>query len=99
MRLPLAGFALAACVLASAAPAQQAKDSPTNDAPNAYRTVEGWAKMPAGRVWGSTSSVGIDKDGASIWVGGRCGTNACIGSPLDPVLKFDKDGKIGRAHV
>ena len=97
MRLPLAGFALAACVCAPAAVAQQAKDSPTNDAPNAYRTIEGWARLPAGRVWGSTSSVGIDKDGSSIWVGERCGANACVGSPLDPVLKFDKDGNLLRS--
>lgn len=96
MRFAPAGFALAACVFASAALAQQAKDSPTNDAPNSYKTIEGWAKLPAGRVWGSTSSVDIDKDGTSIWVGERCGTNSCIGSQLDPVLKFDKDGNLVR---
>jgi DNA-binding beta-propeller fold protein YncE len=96
MRIAPAGFALAACVFASAAQAQQAKDSPTNDAPNSYKTIEGWAKLPAGRVWGSTSSVDVDQDGTSIWVGERCGTNSCIGSQLDPVLKFDKDGNLVR---
>ena len=25
-----------------------------NDGPNPYRTVEGWAKLPEGRTWGST---------------------------------------------
>ena len=36
---------------------------PTNDAPNPYNTIEGWAKLPEGRTWGSTSAVDIDKDG------------------------------------
>ena len=50
----------------SAAPAQ-ATMTPVNDLPNPYETIEGWAKLPAGRPWGSTSSVGIDKDGKSLW--------------------------------
>ena len=37
-----------------------------NDRPNPYRTVEGWAKLPEGRAWGSTSAVAIDKDGVSV---------------------------------
>src|ERR1700747_3539367 len=67
---------------------------------NPYRTVEGWAKMPAGRTWGSTSAVDIDKDGRSIWVAERCGANSCADpatgtmSPLDPVLKFDASGAL-----
>jgi DNA-binding beta-propeller fold protein YncE len=73
--------------------------APTNDAPNPYPTVEGWAKMPAGRTWGSTSAVDIDRDGVSIWVAERCGANECYDatgklSPLDVVLKFDKDGNL-----
>ncbi len=67
---------------------------PTNDAPNPYKTVEGWAKMPEGRTWGSTSAVAIDKDGQSIWVAERCEKNDCVGSSLDPVLHFDKNGKL-----
>ncbi|HVT40954.1 MAG TPA: hypothetical protein VHE78_18095 [Gemmatimonadaceae bacterium] len=65
---------------------------PTNNLPNPYRTIEGWAKMPPGRTWGSTSAVAIDKDGTSIWVAERCGANNCVGSNLDPVLKFDANG-------
>ena len=72
----------------------QANMAPTNSAPNPYQTVEGWAKMPEGRTWGSTSAVDIDKDGKSIWVAERCGTNACLGSNLDPVLKFDAQGNL-----
>jgi sugar lactone lactonase YvrE len=72
-------------------------NAPVNDRPNPYRTVEGWAKMPAGRTWGSTSAVAIDKDGQSVWVAERCGQNSCVGSDLDPVLLFDKDGNLVRS--
>jgi sugar lactone lactonase YvrE len=84
--------------------------APTNDAPNPYATIEGWAKMPAGREWGSTSAVDIDRDGRSIWVAERCGKgpdgralNRCLNrqtgewSPLDPVLKFDAGGSLVRS--
>ena len=67
--------------------------APTNDAPNPYRTIEGWAKMPPGRSWGSTSAVDIDRDGTSIWVAERCGVNSCRDSAhVDPILKFDANG-------
>jgi sugar lactone lactonase YvrE len=77
--------------------------APTNDAPNPYQTIEGWAKMPEGRTWGSTSAVDIDKDGRSIWVAERCGANRCVNqqtgevSPLEVVLKFDSSGKLVRS--
>jgi sugar lactone lactonase YvrE len=67
---------------------------PVNDLPNPYATIEGWAKMPPGRVWGSTSAVTIDKDGTSVWVAERCGANSCAGSTLPPVLHFDADGNL-----
>src|SRR6187397_1341749 len=73
---------------------QSAAMSPTNDAPNPYQSIEGWAKLPEGRTWGSTSAVDVDKDGKSIWVAERCGTNNCASSMLDPVLKFDSNGKL-----
>lgn len=83
--------------LAFAAATLDAQVAPVNDRPNPYRTVEGWAKLPAGRVWGSTSAVAIDKDGVSVWVGERCGQNSCVGSDLDPILLFDKDGNLVRS--
>ena len=95
MRPSLLSAALVAGVLVT--PALSAQQAPTNDAPNAYRTIEGWAKMPQGRTWGSTSAVDIDKDGVSIWVGERCGQNDCVNLPLDPILKFDKDGNLVRS--
>ena len=68
--------------------------APTNDLPNPYRTIEHHFKLPDGRVWGSTSAVDVDKDGSSIWVGERCGANTCLGSTLNPILKFDASGKL-----
>ncbi|MEP6730072.1 MAG: peptidyl-alpha-hydroxyglycine alpha-amidating lyase family protein [bacterium] len=70
---------------------------PNNDKPNPYRTIEGWAKMPEGRPWGSTSAVDIDADGKSIWVAERCGANSCVGSNLPTVLEFDRDGTLLRS--
>jgi DNA-binding beta-propeller fold protein YncE len=75
--------------------------TPTNDAPNPYNTIEGWAKLPAGREWGSTSAVDIDKDGKSVWVGERCGTrpnpqggapvsiNSCWDAAAGKMMEFD----------
>ena len=86
------GLALAvASVLGAQSPA------PVNDRPNPYRTIEGWAKLPEGRTWGSTSAVAIDKDGESVWVAERCGQNSCVGSDLDPVLLFDRNGNLVRS--
>lgn len=65
-----------------------------NHAPNPYRTVEGWAKLPEGRTWGATSAVYPDPDGRHIWVAERCGANLCVDSDLNPVLKFDADGNL-----
>ena len=68
---------------------------PTNDVPNPYQTIEGWAKMPGSRTWGSTSAVEIDRDGTSIWVAERCGVNSCRDSAhVDPILKFDANGNL-----
>ena len=93
--IPLRASKLVILVLAASSPALAQPDmKPTNDLPNPYRTVEGWAKMPDGRKWGSTSAVAIDRDGQSVWVAERCGANNCVGSTLDPVLKFDATGKL-----
>src|SRR5271165_3604697 len=88
------GAAIAASLFA------QGDVAPTNDAPNPYRTVEGWAKLPEGRKWGSTSAVDIDKDGTSIWVAERCGANSCLDRAtgeimnIPVILKFDPEGKL-----
>ncbi len=80
--------------MAALAGALGAQAAPVNDASNPYRAVAGWAKMPDGRAWGSTSAVAVDKDGVSVWVAERCGQNDCVGSRLDPVLKFDANGNL-----
>lgn len=68
-----------------------------NSAQNPYNTIEGWAKLPAGRVWGATSAVYPANDGKNIWVAERCGTNLCVGSDLDPVMLFGPDGNVIRS--
>ena len=67
---------------------------PANTQPNPYRTVEGWAKLPAGRTWGATSAVDVARDGRSIWIAERCGANTCAGSSLPAVLLFDESGRL-----
>jgi len=79
---------------------------PINSAPNPYRAIYDWAKMPEGRTWGSTAGVDIDPDGTSVWVFERCGTFAlpserkpgepfaCDGSNQTPILKFDASGTL-----
>src|SRR5262245_18013465 len=71
------------------------KAQPVNNAPNPFQTVEGYFKIPEGRKWGSTSAVDVDKDGKTIWVAERCGTNSCLSTPdIDPVLHYDEKGNL-----
>lgn len=70
----------------------QTNVQPVNDLPNPYQTIEGWAKLPDGRAWGSTSAVAIAPDGRGIWVAERCGANNCVGSHLPSVYLFDANG-------
>jgi DNA-binding beta-propeller fold protein YncE len=86
----VAGSAIAAVALLAGSAGAQAP----NMEPNPYRLVEGWAKMPEGRKWGSTSAVEIAPDGKSIWVAERCGANTCAGSDLPAILRFDADGRL-----
>ena len=97
-------YALTAALAITPAMAQNATipdvTAPNNDAPNPYQTVKDYYKLPAGRTWGSTSAVEIDRDGKSIWVAERCGKNGCLDrqtgkmSDLPSVLKFDSTGKL-----
>ena len=89
-------LAAAAVALTQRAEAQSG-NQPTNTLPNPYRTIEGWAKLPEGRLWGSTSAVDIDKDGTSIWVAERCGANSCAASDLPSIMKFDASGTLVRS--
>src|SRR5437773_854787 len=94
----------AAILLAGATAVAQGDVQPTNNLPNPYQTISDYFKLPAGRTWGSTSAIEIDKDGKSIWVAERCGQNSCVTDPttgemskLDPVLHFDASGKLIKA--
>jgi sugar lactone lactonase YvrE len=86
-----AGVAVLAGVFANGSRVQ-AEDP--NSAPNPYRVVEQWAKLPEGRVWGQAIGVDIDRDGTSVWVFDRCGAKTCEGSNLAPIQKFDASGRL-----
>ncbi|MEK6405341.1 MAG: peptidyl-alpha-hydroxyglycine alpha-amidating lyase family protein [Acidobacteriota bacterium] len=94
VRFTLAIAIVASLAMSAGSAYTQSNSQPVNDLPNPYQTVEGWAKMPAGRTWGATSAVEIDPDGKSVWVAERCGGNSCAGSNLPVVLKFDETGKL-----
>jgi sugar lactone lactonase YvrE len=71
----------------------QSGAEPTNSLPNPYRAGEVWAKLPAGRVMGSTNTLTID-GGGHVWVFERCGANSCADSTVAPILEFDASGKL-----
>ena len=80
-------------MVAGALTVSAAASNEPNSQPNPYRTIENWAKLPAGRTWGSTAGVYVDSHDL-IWVAERCGANSCAGSNLDPILEFDQSGKL-----
>ena len=86
-RLRSAWLAALTALVAGAAGAQ-------NHAPNPYGTVEGWAKLPDGRIWGATSAVYPANDGRHVWIAERCGANLCVDSDVDPVMLFDQAGNV-----
>ena len=77
-----------ACV--GRAAAQSAPDS----LPDPYaKTIERWAKLPEGRVWGSAAGISVDSKG-DIWIFERCSANSCAGSDESPILEFDPSGRL-----
>lgn len=85
---------IAALAMSGAACAASKYLEPVNNLPNPYQTVDNFLKMPAGRAWGSTAGIDIAPDGKSVWVIDRCGSNGCVGSDLNPILKFDANGNL-----
>jgi sugar lactone lactonase YvrE len=78
-----------------AAYAQDVAPVNSGSGPNPYRTMRDWGTEPEGRSWGAANGVAIDRDGKSVWTVDRCGTgDYCVGSKLDPVQKFDQNGKL-----
>jgi streptogramin lyase len=90
--LVLAG--IAALAMSGAAWSASKYMEPVNNLPNPYQTVDNFFKLPAGRAWGSTAGIDIAPDGKSVWVIDRCGSNGCVGSDLNPILKFDANGNL-----
>ena len=90
----IAGAALAAGLAASSTSAFAQAAANSNTAPNPYHEEVGWAKNAAGRPFGSTIGVEIDRDGKSIWVFDRCGGFGCEKSKIAPIMKFDSNGNL-----
>jgi DNA-binding beta-propeller fold protein YncE len=90
-RFYLAAAIAAACMLPAGVASAQGDN---NSAPNPYRLVENWAKLPDGQKLGATISVDIDNDGKSVWVFSRCGAQRCTDSTIDPIHEFDESGKL-----
>jgi DNA-binding beta-propeller fold protein YncE len=67
--------------------------------PNPYRLADGWARFPNGREIGAVGDVDIDIDGEHVWAVVRCDAGPdrfgweCLDSDLDPVVKFDSEGR------
>ena len=70
------------------------EQQPINSGANPYRKIRNWGMVPEGRPWGAANGVAIDKDGKSVWTADRCGNGqGCVGSTIDPIQKFDENGK------
>jgi DNA-binding beta-propeller fold protein YncE len=87
---------------AAAAPATPASNPITaqglpNPAPNVTRN---WGQLPAGRSWGTTAGIDIDRIDGNVWAYERCGAPAtggagggavdCETNAVDPIFKFDR---------
>ena len=99
MRSMTASFGVALLATAAlslgTAQAQGVNDAnAVNAAPNPYQTIDNWAQLPPGRVWGMAIGLDIDRDGRSVWVFDRCGAKTCTGSNVAPIQKFDASGKL-----
>lgn len=89
IRLMLA-LILAAAAMTMGTPAAQVTTNP-------YRAIYGWEKLPPGRgSLGVVAGIYTDPDKKHMWMLTRCegDGNACLGSKVDPVLKFDMDGNV-----
>ena len=77
-----------------AGPPEQLNVAPVNHLPNPYVTQRNFGRLPGGRSWGSVSAINVDIDGVHIWAGDRCGSNSCVGSTVDPIVKLDPNGNV-----
>jgi DNA-binding beta-propeller fold protein YncE len=84
---------IAVALLLGACARPQREVEAVNQAPNPYRTVRDWARMPPGFRWAAVTAVEPAPDG-SIYVVHRCFENSCAGRTEDPILKFDRHGRL-----
>ena len=97
LRTIVCTFGLAAmAALAIGGKATHAQGGPgPNAAPNPYHVADFQIQMPEGRKLGAPIGVEIDhRDGKTLWVYERCGSNTCVGSNVAPILKVDASGKV-----
>ena len=89
-------LALVAAFVITLVPLQSSGQNSTNH----YQIVEGWAKLPGGRIMGAVGKAEVDIDGRHVWAIVRCDApqsqfgSECVDSDLDSVLKFDPDGNV-----
>ena len=87
-RFAIALFATTALVSAAHA---QASYPCVNEAPNPYRQVTGWEKMP--RAWAATNNVYVDARD-NVWVMDRCEANGCLNSQGSPIWELSSEGTV-----
>ena len=94
----MTGYLLASAIAIAAAIPDLARAQtgapPSIDLPNPYAPATSFGQLPAGRSWGGTTAVAVDRDGKSVWVFERCGGESCAESNLPPILHFDPSGKL-----
>ena len=92
----VATAALLAAAFFTQSSSAQTQNTVRNDLPQPYRTTRDWGQLPAGVVWAAVTAVEPAPDG-TIYVIHRCFENSCAGRKEDPILKYDRNGKLLKA--
>jgi len=85
--------ALLAATFLTQSSAAQTQSTVRNDLPQPYRTTRDWGRLPPGVAWAAVTAVEPAPDG-TIYVIHRCFENSCAGRKEDPILKFDRNGRL-----
>jgi len=96
MLLRIVILALMTATVCTQSTSAQQQSTVRNDLPQPYRTTRDWGQLPAGVVWAAVTAVEPAPDG-TIYVIHRCFENSCAGRKEDPILKYDKSGKLLKA--
>ena len=92
----LATAALLAAAFFTESSSAQTPTTARNDLPQPYRTTRDWGQLPPGVVWAAVTAVEPAPD-TTIYVIHRCFENSCAGRKEDPILKYDRKGKLLKA--